>query len=68
MNEMFKRAVEAVKPAREGGHIFDDEIARAVIDAIREPTDEVTTKGSGIWQEYDGTAAIYTIMIDEILK
>jgi hypothetical protein len=37
VNTKLRRAIEAVGHARVAGKIFDDEIARAVIEALREP-------------------------------
>jgi hypothetical protein len=67
MNEMLKRATQAVADVRRDGHHgFDDEIARAVLAAVRDLSTEVwsfTTHDSSVsFSEQWETA------IDEILK
>ena len=41
MSEMVERAIKAVEQTRIDGYGTDEEIARAVIAAMREPTDQM---------------------------
>lgn len=62
MNECLARACAAVAEIRASGHGFDDEIARAVIEAIRDPGPEMLAVGgseSG-WR--------WRLMITELLR
>jgi hypothetical protein len=43
-------------------------LARAAIEAMREPTEEMRSAGDDLIQRRDGTAAIYQAMIDAALS
>ena len=47
MSPVLQRAARAVSKVRSGGHHgFDDEIARAVIESLMEPSEEMLAAGS----------------------
>lgn len=80
-NKVLQRATKAVAKARADGIGFDDEIARAVIEALREPTIEVL---DAAWDAFssseeirslgkimvlsDGVKRAYVAGISEILR